>query len=243
MIPGDRADFGWQVVNAAGWSASRLGEAIDVVARYAFDLETEIPLRATLFRASDDEHVLVVVLHHIAADGWSITPLVRDLGAAYASRCAGRAPSWAPLAVQYADYTLWQRRQLGELDDPHSPIAGQLAYWEQALAGLPERLELPTDRPYPAVADQRGPVWPSSGRPSCNSRSRGWPASTTRPASWWSRPPWRCCCRSCAPAVRSRWGSRSQAGVTPHWTSWSGFSSTPWSCGSTWVAIPVSVSC
>ncbi|EUA33498.1 condensation domain protein [Mycobacterium xenopi 4042] len=89
VIPGDRADFGWQVVNAAGWSASRLGEAIDVVARYAFDLETEIPLRATLFRASDDEHVLVVVLHHIAADGWSITPLVRDLGAAYASRCAG----------------------------------------------------------------------------------------------------------------------------------------------------------
>ncbi|EID17508.1 linear gramicidin synthetase subunit D [Mycobacterium xenopi RIVM700367] len=156
VIPGDRADFGWQVVNAAGWSASRLGEAIDVVARYSFDLETEIPLRATLFRASDDEHVLVVVLHHIAADGWSITPLVRDLGAAYASRCAGRAPSWAPLAVQYADYTLWQRRQLGELDDPHSPIAGQLAYWEQALAGLPERLELPTDRPYPAVADQRG---------------------------------------------------------------------------------------
>ncbi|ORA95676.1 hypothetical protein BST30_28760, partial [Mycobacterium mantenii] len=94
--------------------------------------------------------------HHIAADGWSLTPLVRDLGVAYASRCAGRAPGWAPLAVQYVDYTLWQRVQFGDLEDPDSPIAGQLAYWQEALAGLPERVELPTDRPYPLVADYRG---------------------------------------------------------------------------------------
>ena len=95
-------------------------------------------------------------MHHIGADGWSITPLVRDLGVAYASRCAGRAPGWARLAVQYADYTLWQRAQLGDLEDSDSRIAAQLAYWEQALAGMPERLVLPTDRPYPAVADYRG---------------------------------------------------------------------------------------
>ena len=98
----------------------------------------------------------MVVVHHIAGDGWSITPLVRDLGVAYASRCAGRAPGWAPLPVQYVDYTLWQRAQFGDLDDPDSPIAAQLAYWEQALAGMPERLVLPTDRPYPPVADYRG---------------------------------------------------------------------------------------
>ena len=60
------------------------------------------------------------------------------------------------MAVQYVDYTLWQRAQLGDLDDGDSPIAAQLAYWEQALAGMPERLQLPTDRPYPAVADHRG---------------------------------------------------------------------------------------
>ena len=60
------------------------------------------------------------------------------------------------MAVQYVDYTLWQREQLGDLDDPDSRIAGQLAYWQQALAGMPERLELPTDRPYPPVADYRG---------------------------------------------------------------------------------------
>ena len=68
----------------------------------------------------------------------------------------GRRPGWAPLPVQYVDYTLWQRAQLGDLADRDSPIAAQLAYWEQALAGLPERLQLPTDRPYPPVADQRG---------------------------------------------------------------------------------------
>ena len=156
VVPAERADFGWQVVDATGWPAGRLGEAIDAAARHRFDLATEIPLRARLFRVADDEHVLVAVVHHIAADGWSITPLVGDLGVAYASRCAGQAPGWAPLAVQYVDYTLWQRAQLGDLDDSHSRIAAQLAYWEQALAGMPERLVLPTDRPYPPVADYRG---------------------------------------------------------------------------------------
>src|SRR5262249_47527525 len=148
VVPPERGDLGWQVIEPSGWSESRLGEAIDTAACYPFDLATEIPLRATLFRVAEDEHVLVAVVHHIAADGWSISPLVRDLGVAYASRCAGQAPGWAPLAVQYADYTLWQRTQLGDLDDSHSPIAAQLAYWEQALAGVPEPLSPPTDRPY-----------------------------------------------------------------------------------------------
>ena len=156
VVPVDQAGIGWDVVDATAWSAPQLEEAAVDAARYTFDLSTEIPLRVTLFRLAEDEHLLVAVLHHIVADGGSITPLVTDLGVAYASRCAGRAPDWAPLAVQYADYTLWQRAQLGDLADSESPIAAQLAYWEQALAGLPERLELPTDRPYPPVADHRG---------------------------------------------------------------------------------------
>ena len=156
VIPVERAELGWDVVDATGWPESRLGEVINTTVRHPFDLATEIPLRARLFRLGDDEHVLVAVVHHIAADGWSITPLVRDLGVAYASRCAGQAPGWDGLAVQYVDYTLWQRAQLGDLDDSDSPIAAQLAYWEQALAGMPERLALPTDRPYPPVADYRG---------------------------------------------------------------------------------------
>ncbi len=156
VVPAERADFGWDVIDATGWPAGRLAEAIEDAVLHRFDLATEIPLRARLFRVADDELVLVAVLHEIAADGWSMTRLVRDLGVAYASRCAGRAPGWAPLPVQYVDYTLWQRAQFGDLDDSESRIAAQLAYWEQALAGLPERLQLPTDRPYPPVADQRG---------------------------------------------------------------------------------------
>ncbi|WP_156744812.1 non-ribosomal peptide synthetase, partial [Mycobacterium sp. E2238] len=165
VIPAERADFGWQVVDATGWSASRLDEAVKAAARGTFDLATDIPLRAWLFRVADDEHVLVAVVHHIAADGWSLRPLAADLGAAYASRCAGQAPEWAELPVQYVDYTLWQRAQFGDLKDSESRIAAQLAYWEEALAGMPERLQLPTDRPYPQVADQRGATvaidWPA----------------------------------------------------------------------------------
>jgi hypothetical protein len=131
-MPVERADFGWQVVDASGWSAQRLHEAVGTVVGHPFDLMAEIPLRARLFRVGNDEHVLVAVAHHIAADGVSITPLVADLGVAYASRCAGRAPGWVPLAVQYVDYTLWQRAQLGDLTDPDSRIAAQLAYWQDA---------------------------------------------------------------------------------------------------------------
>ena len=117
------------------------------------------------FRVGDDEHVLVAVVHHIAADGWSITPLVRDLGVAYASRCVGKAPQWAPLAVQYVDYTLWQRAQFGALDDQgqsHCRPVGLLA----GSAGRDARAAAaPTDRPYPLVADQRGATvaveWPA----------------------------------------------------------------------------------
>ena len=156
VVPAEQAGLGWQVVDATGWPAEQLEEAIGAAARHSFDLTVEIPLRATLFRVSADEHVLVAVVHHIAADGRSIAPLVANLGEAYASRRGGRAPDWAPLPVQYVDYTLWQREQLGELANGDSRIAGQVAYWEQALAGLPERLELPTDRPYPPVADYRG---------------------------------------------------------------------------------------
>ncbi|WP_156661226.1 non-ribosomal peptide synthetase, partial [Mycobacterium sp. 852002-51163_SCH5372311] len=156
VVPAERADLGWQVVDATDWPAERLQQAIGAVVREPFDLGVQIPLRARLFRISDVEHVLVAVLHHIAADGWSVGPLVRDLGVAYASRCAGQAPGWAPLPVQYVDYTLWQRTQLGDLDDDDSRIAAQLAYWEQTLAGMPDRVQLPTDRPYPPVADYRG---------------------------------------------------------------------------------------
>ncbi|MFJ6135517.1 amino acid adenylation domain-containing protein [Kitasatospora sp. NPDC092286] len=125
-------------------------------ARRPFDLARDLPLRARLLGTGDDEHVLLLVLHHIAADGWSLAPLYRDLTAAYRARLDGRAPDWPPLPVQYADYTLWQREVLGDENDPNSPAARQLAHWSRALSGLPEELALPADRPRPAVASHRG---------------------------------------------------------------------------------------
>ncbi|MFE0464901.1 amino acid adenylation domain-containing protein, partial [Kitasatospora sp. NPDC058965] len=133
-----------------------LAEAVAAAAREEFDLTTEIPVKAWLFRLSPTDHTLVLTFHHIAADGWSMAPLGADLRTAYACRAAGQSPAWAELPVQYADYTLWQRELLGDESDPDSLISAQLDHWRTALADLPELIELPTDRPRPQQPDHRG---------------------------------------------------------------------------------------
>ncbi|MGW5676585.1 amino acid adenylation domain-containing protein [Streptomyces sp. NPDC003860] len=125
-----------------------------------FALDRHAPLRVTLIAQGPDEHVLLMVMHHIAGDGSSMRPLMRDLSAAYAARRAGRAPSLPPLTVQYSDYALWQRAALGAVDDPTSALARQLTYWKTALAELPEEIDLPVDRPRPADASPRGAAVP-----------------------------------------------------------------------------------
>src|SRR5690606_2606244 len=135
---------------------AELPAALAATAGQGFDLSVEPPLRARLFALDGGAHVLMLVLHHIAADGWSMAPLARDVITAYAARAQGREPEWAPLPVQYADYTLWQRELFGSEDDPDSLISKQIAYWKEALAGLPEELRLPADRPRPAEASYRG---------------------------------------------------------------------------------------
>ncbi|WP_443677792.1 amino acid adenylation domain-containing protein [Mycobacterium angelicum] len=126
-----------------------LATAITRVAQHRFALGTQIPIRVEVLEVSPREHVVVLVVHHIAADGASLVPLAQDLATAYTARRAGREPGWAPLAVQYADYTLWQYEVLGDEHDPESVVCEQLAYWRAELAGAPEQVELPCDRPRP----------------------------------------------------------------------------------------------
>ncbi len=135
---------------------SGIAEAVREVAAAGFDVTRELPFRTALLRITSTDHVLVFVAHHISADGWSMGPLTRDLMLAYTARSGGSEPQWTPLPVQYADYSLWQREILGDEADPDSLIATQTEYWRTALAGLPEELPLPADRPRPAVASYRG---------------------------------------------------------------------------------------
>ena len=137
-------------------SEAGLAAALSAAGRRGFDLAREPPLRVHLFALGARQHVVLLVLHHIAGDGWSLGPLLRDLSRAYAARCAGLAPQYAALPVQYADYTLWQHEVLGTESEPESAIARQLSFWTSQLAGLPDQLDLPLDRPRPAVASHCG---------------------------------------------------------------------------------------
>ncbi|MGW0761553.1 amino acid adenylation domain-containing protein, partial [Streptomyces sp. NPDC002814] len=140
--------------------AADLADELRRSARHAFDLARQIPVRAELLVLGPDESVLMLVIHHIAGDGWSGAPLARDLVTAYSARRDGAAPQWPPLPVQYADYTLWQRAMLGDEDDPASPLNEQLRYWREQLAELPDEITVHGDRLRPAVATYQGGVVP-----------------------------------------------------------------------------------
>ncbi|MEU1014575.1 non-ribosomal peptide synthase/polyketide synthase [Streptomyces sp. NPDC005898] len=153
----------------------RLDAEIRAAARHPFDLASAIPAKAWLFRTEGDPTaaVLLLVLHHIAGDGWSAGPLARDLVAAYAARSGGAAPAWAPLPVQYADYTVWQHEVLGDVEDPDSEMARQFAYWRTQLAGVPDEVTVPGDRPRPASASYEGGLLPLELGPDLHAGLRG----------------------------------------------------------------------
>ncbi|MCK8671813.1 amino acid adenylation domain-containing protein [Rhodococcus sp. HM1] len=125
---------------------SELRERLRAVASIGFDVSVDVPIRTALFRLGSQEHVVAIVLHHIAADGFSMAPLARDVMLAYTTRAQGQAPLWVPLPAHYVDYTLWQREVVGDDTDPDSLATAQIDFWRHTLDGLPELLELPTDR-------------------------------------------------------------------------------------------------
>ncbi|WP_460696725.1 condensation domain-containing protein, partial [Nocardia thraciensis] len=120
-----------------------------------FDVTQQVPVRGVLLRQGDD-HLLALVLHHIAGDGASLAPLARDVMTAYLARHEGREPGWAPLEVQYADFAVWQRGVIGTDDEADSIAARQLDYWRGQLAGISGAALLPPDRPRSQTPSMRG---------------------------------------------------------------------------------------
>ncbi|WP_143076270.1 non-ribosomal peptide synthetase, partial [Stigmatella erecta] len=120
-------------------------------AQRPFELSRGPLLRATVLRLAKEEHVLVLVMHHVITDGWSINVLLRELSQLYPVFAAGEVPALPALALQYADFAAWQRQWLqGDV------LEAQRSYWKQTLAGAPQALELPTDRPRPQVQTFHG---------------------------------------------------------------------------------------
>ena len=119
--------------------------------RRPFDLAAGPLFRARLLRLADDDHVLVLAMHHVVSDGWSLGVLFRELGALYDAFSRGAPPPLDPLPLQYADYAAWQREHWTE-----ERLAAQLEWWRRALAGAPAVLELPADRSRPTVQSHRG---------------------------------------------------------------------------------------
>ncbi|HEU4556753.1 MAG TPA: amino acid adenylation domain-containing protein [Longimicrobium sp.] len=120
-------------------------------ARAPFDLERGPLIRGRLIRLAADDHVLLLTMHHIVSDGWSLGVLTREISALYAAHREGREAELPALPVQYADYAAWQRRWVSS-----EALREQADYWKKALAGAPELLELPTDRPRAAQMDRTG---------------------------------------------------------------------------------------
>src|SRR5262249_30711676 len=137
-------DAGWET---AGQSRAR------VEAHQPFDVKRGPLLRVTLLRHTPEEHVVLVTLHHIIADGWSIGVLLDDGAALYPAFAAGPPSPLPELPVQYADFAVWQPHEL-----QGAVVDAQLAYWRRQLADAPAALELPTDRPRPPTQSFRGAV-------------------------------------------------------------------------------------
>ncbi|MEU6391698.1 amino acid adenylation domain-containing protein [Streptomyces sp. NPDC046939] len=129
--------------------AEEIDAHVAAASRHRFDLTREGPLTAALF-GSGPERTLLLVLHHSAADGWSLRPFADDLSTAYEARRAGRAPVWDALPVQYADHAVWQRALLTPEPEGPGRLERLTAHWRETLAGLPQECTLPGDRPRPA---------------------------------------------------------------------------------------------
>ncbi|MGW6727267.1 amino acid adenylation domain-containing protein [Nocardia sp. NPDC055029] len=159
VAPADLDTYpGW--FSSATVDAGGADDAVTELAGRGFDLTRELPVRIGVFAVGETsdarEFVLAAILHHIAADGWSMAPFARDIAVAVGARLGGESPNLPELPVQYVDFALWQQQLLGSETDPDSELSRQLAYWQATLDGAPLELALPADRPRPPIASYQG---------------------------------------------------------------------------------------
>nr|QUJ09168.1 Lon21 [Streptomyces sp.] len=156
QIPHEASDFPFERLDLSGAAGPEQRAELDrAVAREVarpFDLRTGPLLRVLLVRLAEREHILVLTLHHINHDGWSMSVFTREFGELYRAEREGREAALAPVPLQYADFAVWQRAQLSR-----DALAGSLEYWKERLADLTP-LELPTDRPRPSLRTSAGDV-------------------------------------------------------------------------------------
>ena len=190
----------WLVIESV--TEASLPEALASAARAGFDLSGEPPLRAHLFGLAADEHVLLLLLHHIAGDGWSLAPLARDLSRFYEARRQGAAADLPALPVQYADYTLWQHARAGGRDGRSERDRAPARLLDRDAQG-PARADRPAERPPTAGGVElsgREP-YPSSCLRSCTQACWGFRGRAARACSW--------CCRPALAALLTRLGAGS----------------------------------
>jgi len=154
QVIGRAEPVGLEVEEVRGGDEAAVQAWVQAEVARPFVLETGPLFRARLLRVSAAEHVLVLTMHHIVSDGWSLGVLFREVGALYDAFHRGGPSPLAPLPVQYADFAVWQRTWLQGAE-----LERQLRYWREQLAGAPPLLELPTDFPRPAVRSNRGQTY------------------------------------------------------------------------------------
>ena len=179
---GERLDWTLGTADVSGLSAGERNAAVQAhaatEAHTRFDLGSAPLWRALLVKVGPAEHVLLVTMHHIIGDGWSLGVFAQELAAHYAAHRGGDPDPLAPLAVQYADYARWRRRCLAG-----GALEAQREYWSRQLAGTPALLDLPTDRPRPAVQSYTGASVPLTLSPELAAELRGSGAPTARRCS------------------------------------------------------------
>ncbi|UOQ48667.1 amino acid adenylation domain-containing protein [Gracilibacillus caseinilyticus] len=145
-------------------------QVLEDAVQYSFHLSEEPSCQIRLFDQGNGRYTLLVLIHHMVGDGWSLYPFTQDLQEAYKARLLQERPAWEELPIDYADYVMWQKDLISEEQGKNSFIAEQIQYWEQELADLPDQLELPTDYPRPAASTHQGGTFAFTLHPSLHQR-------------------------------------------------------------------------